>query len=230
MIAVGSNIYIHTRCGKVMRVVPKENETVNEMWISDRDRFSYLGIYSAQRLEKPLVKAHDEWYESDWPFVLDTIVSRLNEIIHTHGADQIAALASPNSTLEESYLLQKFWRGIGSPHIDHRLHVTDFSDQDVTSFPGFNNQLSELEAKDAVLLIGTNVHHEQPLVGHRLRKASLQGAKMMAINPVDFSLNFDMAEKIVVHPYQMIEELAAVIKALSNEGDSLFSQNDPIFF
>src|SRR5262249_47468504 len=144
------------------------------------------------------------------------------EVIHIHGSDQMAALASPHSTIEECYLLQKFWRGIGSPHMDHRLHMTDFSDQEnVASYPGFNTDLLELEQKDAVLLVGANVHHEQPLVGHRLRKASLQGAKMMAINPVDFSLNFSVTEKIIVHPYQIIEELAAIIKALSNENNVL---------
>lgn len=216
--AVGSNVYVHTRRGKVMRVVPQENENVNENWISDRDRFSYLGIYSTERLERPLMKVHGEWYESDWASALDKVVSRLNEVIHTHGSDQIAALASPSSTLEECYLLQKFWRGIGSPHMDHRIHITDFSDQANAAFyPGFNTSLSELEQKDAVLLIGSNLHHEQPLVGHRLRKASLQGAKMMVINPVDFSLNFVVAEKIIVHPYQMVEELAAIIKVLAGE-------------
>ena len=221
--AVGSNVYVHKRRGKVMRVVPRENEEVNETWISDRDRFSYLGIYHPKRLERPFVKAHGEWYESDWPSALDLVVSRLNEVIHEYGADQIAALASPSSTLEECYLLQKFWRGIGSPHIDHRIHQMDFSDQEITC-PAFNSNLSQLEQKDTILLIGSNVHHEQPLVGHRLRKASLQGTKVMVINSVDFPLNFPVNEKIISHPYQLVEHLAGIIKALQHENISLPSE------
>lgn len=214
--AVGSNIYIHTRRGKVMRVAPHENEEVNETWISDRDRFGYLGIYHPERLARPLIKAYGEWYESDWPSALDLVVSRLSEVVHQYGADQIGALASPNATLEECYLLQKLWRGMGSSHLDHRIHQTDFTDEE-NSCPGFNSYLSQLEQKDVILLIGADIHHEQPLVGHRLRKASLQGAKLIVVNPADFSLHFPTAEKLVVHPYQIIDHLAGIINALQAE-------------
>jgi len=214
--AVGSNVYVHTRRGKVMRVVPHENEEVNETWISDRDRFSYLGIYHADRIEKPLIKVYGEWYESDWSSALDLVVTRLNEVIHQYGASEIAALASPSSTVEECYLLQKLWRGIGSSHIDHRIHQIDFTHQE-RDLIGFQHNLAEFEQKDAILLIGSNVHHEQPLVGHRLRKASLQGAKIMVINPVDFPMNFSTAVKVVTHPYHIINHLAGIIKALQQD-------------
>lgn len=213
--AVGSHLYVHTRRGRVMRAVPRECEEVNETWISDRDRFSYLGIYSPDRLQAPWIKSHGEWHETDWSTALNLVASQLNAIVQSEGPAQIGALASPSSTLEECYLLQKLWRGLGSSNLDHRIHETDFSDQkNQPLYPGLHLNIADLEMKDAILLIGSNIHHEQPLIAHRLRKASLQGAKIIAINPMDFPLHFSTAEKITVHPNHMVHELASIIKAL----------------
>ncbi len=118
---IGSNIHIHSLRQKVMRVVPHENEKINEMWLSDRDRFSYAGLESDDRLYKPLVKIEGQWQETDWIVALDAVVAGLNKVKDQHGAEQIAALASPSSTLEELYLLQHLMRHLGSHNIDHRL-------------------------------------------------------------------------------------------------------------
>lgn len=220
--AMGTHVFVHTRRGKVMRVVPRENEQINETWISDRDRFSYLGLESPLRLEHPLIKINGEWHIVDWALALDKIVTGLNEVIHVHGSDQLGALVSPSTTIEEGYLLQKFWRGLGSPHLDHRLQTSDFSDQEnLPVYPGFNTTIAALEQKDAILLIGSNIHHELPLFAHRLRNASLQGAKVMVIDAVDYPLNFPITEKICAHPDQIVNELVQIVYALTQDDAQL---------
>lgn len=213
--AVGSHVYTHTRRGKVMRVVPREAENINEMWLSDRDRFSYLGLESADRLTTPMIKMDGQWHDVDWKTALDYLVPQLTHIKQTYGMDQMAALGFPGLTLEECYLLQKFWRGMGGTHLDHRLHTADFSDPVSESlYPGLHSSISDLEFKDAILVVGSDIHHEQPLIAHRLRKASLQGAVVMLINPMKFELHFPSLEHLVVHPYAIIDQLAAIIKVL----------------
>lgn len=176
---VGSNVYLQTLRGKVMRVVPRENESVNEAWISDRDRFSYEGLYSADRLLKPMIKENDQWREVDWAQALDFAAKQLKNV----NAHEIGALASPNSTLEEFYLLQKLMRGIGSSNIDHRLHQTDLSDQFfMPQYPSLGVGIAELESQKSILIIGSNLKHEAPLLAHRMRKAKLNGATVLYIN------------------------------------------------
>jgi NADH-quinone oxidoreductase subunit G len=213
--AVGSHVYVHTRRGEVMRVVPREEESVNEMWLSDRDRFSYLGLKSADRLTTPMIKIDGQWQEVDWKTALEYLVSQLTYIMQTHGMDQMGALGSSGLTLEECYLLQKFWRGMGGTHLDHRLRSVDFSDAiSECLYPGLHSSIADLESREAVLVIGSDIHHEQPLIAHRLRKASLQCAMVMLINPMQFKLHFPFLEHVVVHPYAMVEQLAAIIKVL----------------
>jgi len=176
---VGSNIYLQTLRGKVMRVVPKENESVNEAWISDRDRFSYEGLYSSDRLLKPMIKENNTWREVDWALALDFAAKQLKN----SNPQEISALASPNSTLEEFYVLQKFMRGIGSSNIDHRIHQVDVSDQFfMPLYPSLGVSIQELEQQKAILIIGSNLKQEAPLLAHRIRKAVLQGAKVLYIN------------------------------------------------
>ena len=112
-----------------MRAVPKDNDDINEMWLSDRDRFSYCGLNSDERLTMPLVKYQGQWKETDWTTALEFAAEGLHKIKNAYGAEQMGALISPSATLEEMYLLQKFMRSQGSNNIDHRLHQTDFSDQ-----------------------------------------------------------------------------------------------------
>ena len=210
--SVGSNIFIHTLRGQVMRVVPRENEAINETWISDRDRFSYEGIYSDDRLSRPWVKGG----EADWEVALETASKGLREVIAQHGAEAVGFLLSPTATVEELYLAQKLARGLGVANIDHRLRQADFSDQDAAPvFPWLGQELADLEKVGAALLIGSNVRMEQPLAGHRLRKAALAGGRILLINPRDFEFLFPVAAKVIADPAGMVAALVGVALAVA---------------
>jgi len=227
---LGSNIYMHTRRNEVLRVVPKENEAVNEVWLSDRDRFSYEALKSDKRLLHPMIKRNGQWQQTDWETALNYAVQGLRNAIEQHGVNSIGGLASPTSTLEELYLFQKLLRGLGSPNIDHRLHQMDFSDQEQAPlYPSLGQSIENLEKTDAALLIGTHLRKEQPLLNHRLRKAAFKNvgliheqvvADIMVLNPVDYDFNLPIAEKIIIPPSQLTNELASIAKALlENKAD-----------
>ncbi len=219
--SVGSNIHFHVKGDRVMRVAPAENESINEVWLSDRDRFSYEGVYSDDRLQTPMIKEEGSWKEVDWETALDVVKEKLNGVIESYSAEQIGILASPSSTLEELYLLQKFARDIGANNIDTRLRQADFSDQDsVSQFPYLGQAVSEFETLQSALLIGSNVRKEQPIINHRLRKSALKGAAVMLLNPVDYDFNYPLAAKSIVTPAQMPNELASILKALIETSDS----------
>jgi NADH-quinone oxidoreductase subunit G len=218
--SVGSNVHFHVKGDRVKRVVPAENESINEVWLSDRDRFSYEGVYSDDRLQTPMIKEGGSWKEVDWETALDVVKEKLNGVIESNSAEQVGLLASSSATLEELYLLQKFARGIGSSNIDTRLRQTDFSDQDsVSHFPYLGQTISELETLQSALLIGSNVRKEQPIINHRLRKAALKGAAIMLLNPVDYDYNYPLAARCIVAPEQLPIELASILKAVLETSD-----------
>ena len=213
---VGSNVHVETRRNKVMRVLPKENEAINELWLSDRDRFSYTSLTSNDRLTQPMIKQGNEWKTTDWQNALHYVVEGLNRVKDANGADHIGALASPSSTTEEFYLLQKVLRGIGSDNIDHRLQQLDFSDQDnMPSFPCLELPITEIENIDAGLLIGSFARKDQPIIAHRLRKASMKGARISALNSVDYDFNLELAQSLVTNPNDVSMQLAGIVKALA---------------
>ena len=220
---LGSNLHVHSFRNKVVRVVPRENEEINETWLSDRDRFSYEGLNSSKRLTSPMIKFDGEWEKTDWDTALHAVVDGLTVITKGKGADQLGAIASPTSTIEELYLLQKLIRHSGSNNIDHRLGQIDFSDQDNSPlFPWLGQSIQDLEKNNACLLIGSNVRRDQPIAGHRLRKAALQGANIMCLNAIDYDFNFPVSAKKIVSPTKFLSELAGILKALSNSSpDSL---------
>lgn len=212
---IGSNIELDVRRNQVMRVVPRENEALNEMWLSDRDRFSYSGIYSEQRALRPQIKQGDEWKEVEWETALAYALEGLKTVRNQKGAEQLGALASPSASLEEHYLLQKLMRGVGTNNIDHRLRQQDFSDQDIAPlYPALGQGIADLEELDAALLIGSWIRKDQPIAAHRLRKAALRGASIMAVNALDYEFNFPLTESLVSAPAEMSTNLAAIIKAL----------------
>jgi NADH-quinone oxidoreductase subunit G len=212
---IGSNLYAHRRNGRVMRMVPRENGNINETWISDRDRFSYEGLYHADRVSKPLIKKNGQWQETDWQTALEFAAGGLQKVLSEQGPAQLGALASPNSTTEEFYLFQKLMRGLGCSNIDHRLRQADFSDQEhVAAFPGLGLSVAALEQCDAICLVGSNMQREQPAAFLRVRKAALQGAKIMALNVMDYAFNVALAEKQIVSPDEMVPALAAIAKSL----------------
>ena len=209
--SVGSNTFVHTRRGRVMRVVPRENEEINEVWLSDRDRFSYEGLYNWDRLDTPRVKMDGEWRETDWETALQAAVDGLRSVAERHGAEQLGLLVSPVATLEEMSLAQAVARGLGMAHIDHRLRQADFTDQDSMPLsPGLGQSLQALESIDAALVIGANPRKEQPLAGHRLRKAALAGAHAMFVNPVDYEFHLPVYAKAIVPPSRMMSVLAGI--------------------
>lgn len=208
---IGSNLNVHHLRGKVMRVVARENPSVNEMWIADRDRFSYEGLYHADRLTHPLVKLDGQWEKTDWLPALDFAVGGLRRVMATSSSEQLGALASPNATVEEFYLLQKLMRGLGCSNLDHRLRQTDFRDQsEMPLMPGLNVHIAELEQADNILLLGSNIQKEQPLAALRLRKAYLKGAGIFSINMMDYRFHFRQKASLIVAPDEMVQALAGV--------------------
>jgi len=209
--SIGSNIYIHTRRGQVMRAVPREFEAVNEVWLSDRDRFSYEGLYHEDRVTAPMVKVNGEWRTVDWETALEQTVSGLRSLIQQHGVDQVGVLVSPVATLEEMSMLQAIARGLGIRNIDHRLRQTDFADQAQAPLrPSLGLSLEELERVDAALVIGANPRKDQPIAGHRLRKAANAGAKVLFVNPVNYEFLFHVHASSIVPPSQLARALAGI--------------------
>jgi len=211
---IGSNLYLQVRDNQVMRVDPRENEQINEVWISDRDRYSYEALDSDERLRVPMIKKNGQWQETDWNTVLEFTLNGLKSVIAAQGVGQLGTLVSASATLEEMYLAQQLTRGLGSANIDHRLRQLDFNDQNAAPvFPWLGQSIADLELLDAVLLIGSNVRKDQPIVGHRLRKAALRGAHIAVINPVDFDFNFPVAQSQIVSPAGMEHTLAGIARA-----------------
>nr|VFJ45531.1 MAG: NADH-quinone oxidoreductase subunit G [Candidatus Kentron sp. FM]VFJ45630.1 MAG: NADH-quinone oxidoreductase subunit G [Candidatus Kentron sp. FM]VFK06798.1 MAG: NADH-quinone oxidoreductase subunit G [Candidatus Kentron sp. FM] len=216
--ATGSNLYLHVKDNQVMRVVPRENDAVNEVWISDRDRFSYEGLYSKDRLEVPMIKKDGQWRSTDWETALIAVAQGLQRTVKSNGPNAIGTLASPGATLEELYLLQKAMRGLGCHNIDHRLDAEDFRDQDqAPPFPWLGQSLTDLENADVVLLIGSNCRKEQPLINHRIRQAALRGAQIFVLNPIDYPFNYPLAERLIASPEEMIARLAGIARTLTSE-------------
>ncbi|HEX5340031.1 MAG TPA: NADH-quinone oxidoreductase subunit NuoG [Gammaproteobacteria bacterium] len=206
---VGSNLYGHVLRNELMRMVPKPNEAVNESWISDRDRFSYTGIASSDRLEHPMVREHNGWRETSWESALEAAVNTLRAA----GGD-VGVLASPGSTTEELYLLQKMARGLGIRNIDTRVRQADFRDDEHEPlFPWLGQSIEDIEKLDAALVIGSNVRKEVPLLAHRLRKAALRGAAMMFLNPRRYPLLFPVVAYLNAGSAEMVATLAALLKA-----------------
>ena len=223
---VGSNLHAHIKSEKIKRIVPAANESINEVWISDRDRFSYEGLYAEDRLLSPMVKQDGKWQTVDWDVALTEIRNRLSTILSKDGAENVGALASASSTLEELYLLQKLLRSVGSNNIDSRLRQVDISDQEQAPlFPYLGMPIAELEHVHSALLIGSNIRKEQPILNHRLRKAAMKGASVSVINPIRYSFNFDIDETIVTDVSSMIYQCQAVLKALVNETGKTIPEN-----
>jgi len=205
----GSAINVKVRRDHVMRVDPRENESINEVWLSDRDRFSYEALNGDDRLTVPMIKQDGEWQQSDWPTALAAVVKG----IESAGSDT-GALISSSATIEEMYLLQKLVRGFGSSNIDHRLRQLDFSDQEnEPALPWLGEAIESLDNTNAALLIGSYMRKEQPIINHRLRKAVLNGASVMAVNSVDYEFNYRLTERVIASPAGMEHALAAIAKA-----------------
>jgi len=217
---IGSNIHLHVRRGRILRVVPRANESINEVWISDRDRFGYEGLYSDDRVRAPMVKRDGTWSEVSWEEALEAVVAGLREVVAGKGTEAIGALASASCTLEELYLFQKLVRGIGGTNVDHRMRQRDFSDQDAApTYRSVGMGVGDRGRLDAALLVGSWTRKEHPIANHRLRKASLAGAAVMYLDVMAHDLNLAPAARVVVAPSKLAERLAAVTAAAARRAD-----------
>ncbi|HEY8102794.1 MAG TPA: NADH-quinone oxidoreductase subunit NuoG [Burkholderiaceae bacterium] len=211
---LGSNLIVQVKGGKVLRVLPLENEEINECWLSDKDRFAYEGLNSDQRLTKPMIKQNGQWIETEWQTALQYVAHGLRNIKHEHGADAIAALGTPTSTLEELSLLQKLVRGLGSENIDFRLRQSDFSlDGNVTPWLGMSiNEFSQLKR---TFIIGSFLRKDHPLLAARLRQAAKRGAKINVLHATDEDLLMPVANKMIKAPSAWLSALGEVIVAIA---------------
>jgi NADH-quinone oxidoreductase subunit G len=205
---VGSNTRVETLRNEVKRVLPAKNDDINEDWLSDRDRFSYTAYESEQRLLKPMLKINGEWKETDWQNALENVASKLNAVAREYGGESIGILASPTATLEEFVLLKKIGDGLSTGNLDYRLRRQDFRDHDSMAAPLLGGSVSSLDNVDAVLLLGSNLRKEQPILAARLRKAVRKGAKLNAINSAKFDFAMPMQNNIAVSPTAYIATLA----------------------
>ncbi|MDJ0761042.1 MAG: NADH-quinone oxidoreductase subunit NuoG [Woeseiaceae bacterium] len=185
---VGSNLYAHVLRGTVKRIVPRDNEAINETWISDRDRFSYEAIYSSDRLEAPRIKESGEWRDATWDEALELLAETLKAAGESSGM-----LVSPSATVEEGYLAAAIARQLGTANIDHRIRQRDFADQaNDPAFPYLGCDIADVEKQDAILVVGSNIRSEAPIIAHRIRKAAVGGAKVSFVNGSENDYFFDV--------------------------------------
>jgi len=212
---VGSNMNAHVLRGRIKRIVPQRKEEINETWLPDRDRFSYEGVYSSDRLLKPRVKENGEWRDIDWEDALQLLAESLGHA----DAGKTSMLVSPSATLEENHLLARIAERLNTSNIDHRLRRQDFSDQDSDSvFPWLGSNIADLENADAILVAGSNLRKEVPIIGHRIRKAALAGAKVSFANSDTYEYQFDVAA--YASGAGLVELLAGIAVAAA-ESDTL---------
>ena len=212
---LGSNIVVQVKQDRVMRVLPLENEGINECWLSDKDRFSYEGLNSEDRLTRPMIKQGGQWIEVEWQQALEFVAHGLREIKLEHGADSIGALASAHQTLEELFLLNKFMRGIGSNNVDTRLRQVDTrADGKNAGARWLGMKIADISSLQSVLVIGSTLRKEQPLIANRLRQAGKKGLQINIVHVSNDELLMKVANVAVTAPSGLPATLAAIAKAL----------------
>src|SRR6202041_1332483 len=213
--AFGTNLYAHVLRGKLMRMVPRENEEINETWIADRDRFGFEGMYSGDRVSQPMLRIDGALQAVDWEVALAAAAEGLQRSSAV-AKGATGFLASPLATVEELYLLAQIARGLGSANIDHRLRQLDFRAQEHdAAFPSLGLKIADVERLDGVLVIGSNLRHEMPLLAHRIRKAAVKsgsGAKGAFLNSRRFDYMFPIAAYSLAEA-DLAGELAAAVRA-----------------
>lgn len=213
--AVGTNLYAHLYQGRVIRVVPRENEAVNETWIADRDRYGYSGLYSSDRLQQPRIRENNVLRDATW----EEALSRIAREVASVEPRQIGALFSPSLLTEEYFLATQVLRSIGVQDLDHRLYQQDFGNDAIAPlFPWLGNSIEGLQSLDAILLLGCNPRSEAPLLAHRLRKAALAGAKVVSIGSQYLDLTYPLATQFAGTTREQILLLTAVAKSLQEKG------------
>ena len=213
--STGANLIVQVKNNRVMRVVPLENEDVNECWIADRDRFSYESLNSDDRLTQPMVKQNGEWQVTDWTTALEYVGRSLTEIKREHGAASIGAIGSAHSTVEELHLLAKLVRGLGSQNIDHRVRHADFTAPEGVRWLG--TSIASLSTLQRVLVVGSFLRKDHPLFASRLRQATRKGAKVHSLHAVQDDWLMPLASSITVAPSAWVQTLAEIAAAVAAE-------------
>jgi NADH-quinone oxidoreductase subunit G len=213
---LGSNLIVQVKGDRVVRVLPLDNDEINECWLSDKDRFGYAGLYSPDRLTRPMIRRDGLWTQVDWPVALEYVAQGLRRVREQYGAHAIGALATPHSTLEELYLLGRLMRGLGSGNVDFRLRQSDFSgDNAGAGVPWLGMKIAEIDALDRVLLIGSQLRKEQPLIAARLRRAARKGAQVSMLNLLDDDQLIHTHARIAVAPAELATALAQIVLAVA---------------
>ncbi|PKY11797.1 NADH-quinone oxidoreductase subunit G [Acidithiobacillus marinus] len=211
--STGCNTDVQSLGKEVLRVLPRHNEAVNEQWICDKGRYAYTGLNAPDRVTKPLLRQKDgEWAEVSWAEALEATLAGLDKMLARHGADKLAGLISAQSSNEELFLFQGLLRGLGSPHLDHRLRQQDFrADAAMPRYPALSMTLEELEREPLIVLCHAFTRHQQPLTNHRLHKAVLNGGKVVSIDSIHQDFNFPVTQLVAEagadgHLYQQLAE------------------------
>ena len=210
---LGANLQVHVKNGKVYRVVPQENEPVNECWIADRDRYSYEALNSEERLTKPLVKDNGQWMEISWQDALERVAANLVRIHQSKGGAAIGGLASAHQTVEELYLFTKVLRGLGSENIDHRVAQAGASVGQGARWLGM--PIEQVDSLERILLVGSTLRQEQPLVARRIRQAVKRKGQLSVIHAADDNLLCKVHGKLIASPSAWVNALAQVAKAMN---------------
>ena len=214
--SLGSNLIVQVKHDTVKRVLPLENEAINECWLSDKDRFSYEALDSDERLTRPMIRQGGEWQEVDWQTALEFVANGLKSIAREHGAASVGALLSPHSTLEELHLAQKLMRGLGSENIDSRLRQCDFSaDANRSGAPWLGMPVAGVADLSRLLVIGSFLRKDHPLLAQRVRQAAKRGLRVSYVGPNAEDWLLPVRSRALVAPAGMVGELAGVAGALA---------------
>ncbi|MBW8720717.1 MAG: NADH-quinone oxidoreductase subunit G [Polaromonas sp.] len=216
--STGANLIVQVKSNKVMRVVPLENEDINECWIADRDRFSYEALNGDERLTSPMLKQGGEWKTVDWQTALEYVANGLKQIKADHGASSIGTLASPHSTLEELYLAASLMRGLGSENVDYRLRNAEFTTPSAIRWLG--TSIASLSQLQRVLVVGSNLRKDHPLFAQRIRQSVRKGAAVSTINSAAELVTADawampIANALLAAPVAWVQSLADVAAAIA---------------
>jgi len=215
--STGANLVVQVKNNKVMRVVPLENEAVNECWIADRDRFSYEALNSEERLTQPMLKQGGEWKTVDWQTALEYVANGLRQIKADHGASAIGALLSPHSTLEELHLGSALVRGLGSDNVDYRLRNAEFTAPQAGAVRWLGTSIASLSTLQRVLVVGSNLRKDHPLFAQRIRQAVRKGASVSAIRSADDDWAMPLAHSVVAPHDAWVARLSNIAAAIAGE-------------
>ena len=221
---LGANLVVQVKQDRVMRVLPRENEAINECWLSDKDRFSYEGLNSPERLTKPMLKQGGVWREVEWQVALDYVAHGLDDIRKQHGGAALGALATPYQTLEELHLLQKLMRGLGCENIDTRLRQADSSAK-LIGAPWLGMKISDIAALQSVLIVGSMLRKDHALLATRFRHAAKHGQQVNIVHVADDELLLPLANKLIVAPSAMVEALLQIAKSMAEIKSAPLSQS-----